>query len=359
MDVSARNELLGAQHIPLVDVAPLFEADPAAAASVDAALSAAARDVGFVCIHGMPRDAVLDPTDRAELLAIFALDDAHKRRLYRRKFAPENQNVYRGWFPVQPGNLTAKEGIDLGGDVAHGSALIVPGDPLREPTPLPDEAALPGWRSAVASYYRAMERVAESLLRSLARNLGLPAHHFDASFHHGLSTLRLIRYPPRDAAELATVIDPGVWVEAQPTRRYIVGAPHTDSGFITLLAQDGVAGLQARLPEGHWVDVPPVEGTLVVNFGQVLERWSAGRIRATEHRVLGAGIERFSIPFFYEARAEARIAPLLIDPPDAFEPFQFGDYLWNRITSFVEFRGMQMERTCAAGRSPQASSQPG
>ena len=107
------------------------------------------------------------------------------------------------------------------------------------------------------------------------------------------------------------------------------------------------------------MDVPPVEGTLVVNFGQVLERWSAGRIRATEHRVLGAGIERFSMPFFYEARAEARIAPLPIDPPDAFEPFQFGDYLWNRITSFVEFRGMQMERTCAAGRSPQASSQPG
>ena len=352
MGVNGHNELRGAQRIPLVDVAPLFKPDPAGVASVDAALSAAARDVGFVCIHGMPRDAVLDPAERAALLAIFALEDAHKRRLYRRKFAPENQNVYRGWFAVQPGNLTSKEGIDLGGDVAHGAALIVPGDPLREPTPLPDEAVLPGWRSAIASYYRAMERVAESLLRSLARNLGLPAQHFDAAFHHGLSTLRLIRYPPRDAAELATVTDPGVWIDSQPTRRYVVGAPHTDSGFMTLLAQDGVAGLQARLRAGQWVDVPPLEGTLVVNFGQVLERWSAGRIRATEHRVLGAGIERFSIPFFYEARAEALIAPLPIDPPDAFEPFQFGDYLWNRITSFVEFRGMLMERTGTGGALP-------
>ena len=114
---------------------------------------------------------------------------------------------------------------------------------------------------------------------------------------------------------------------------------------MTLLAQDGVAGLQARARSGDWIDVPPVEDTLVVNFGQVLERWSAGRIRATEHRVLGTEIERFSIPFFYEARADATISPLPIDRADAFEPFQFGDYLWNRITSFVEFRGMEKERS--------------
>jgi isopenicillin N synthase-like dioxygenase len=72
--------------------------------------------------------------------------------------------------------------------------------------------------------------------------------------------------------------------------------------------------------------------------------WSAGRIRATEHRVLGIGMERFSIPFFYEARADATIAPLPIDSPDSFAPFQYGDFLWRRITSFVEFRGMEGER---------------
>jgi isopenicillin N synthase-like dioxygenase len=113
---------------------------------------------------------------------------------------------------------------------------------------------------------------------------------------------------------------------------------------VTLLAQDGVAGLQARSADGSWIDVPPLEGTLVVNFGQVLEQWSARRIRATEHRVLGADVERYSIPFFYEARAEATIAPLPIDSPDRFVPFQYGDFLWKRMTSFVEFRGMEGER---------------
>ncbi len=330
--------------IPLVDVAPLFDTAPAAGRVPDRALAEAARDVGFACIRGLPGEAAPGPAERKRLLAIFALDEAAKRRLYRRKFAPENRNVYRGWFPLQPGNLTSKEGIDMGGDLVHGSAVTVRGDPLREPSPLPQEDRLPGWREAVAGYYRAMERVAGVLMRSLARSLGLRPDYFDGSFHRGLSTLRLIRYPPRDAAELATVPDPAVWVEAHGMRRYLVGAPHTDSGFVTLLAQDGVPGLQARSRDGRWIDVPPLEGTLVVNFGQVLEQWSAGRIRATEHRVLGSGLERFSIPFFYEARADATIAPLPLDPPDLFAPFEYGDFLWKRMTSFVEFRGMARER---------------
>jgi isopenicillin N synthase-like dioxygenase len=87
--------------------------------------------------------------------------------------------------------------------------------------------------------------------------------------------------------------------------------------------------------------VPPLEGTLAINFGKVLERWSAGRIKATEHRVIGAGLERMSVPFFYEARADAQIRPLPFDKVDAFEPFLYGDYLWATTTRFVEFKGME------------------
>jgi isopenicillin N synthase-like dioxygenase len=133
-------------------------------------------------------------------------------------------------------------------------------------------------------------------------------------------------------------------------RHYVTGAPHVDSGFLTLLAQDGVPGLQARHRNGEWVDVPPVEGTLAVNFGKVLERWSAGRIKATEHRVIGTGRERLSIPFFYEARADAEIRPLPMDPAGAFEPFLYGDYLWATTTQFVEFKGMEALRRPRAAR---------
>ncbi len=54
--------------------------------------------------------------------------------------------------------------------------------------------------------------------------------------------------------------------------------------------------------------------------------------------------ERFSIAFFYEARADAEIRPLPMDDAASFEPFQYGDYLWSRIVEFVEFRGMRGER---------------
>lgn len=334
--------------VPTIDVSALFGAAGRGRDAVDAGIAAAAADIGFLAIAGLAGRAPLGPDARAALLRIFSLDEARLRRLWRRKFEPGNPNLYRGFFPSQPGNVTAKEGIDLGPDLVYGESVTRPGDPLREPTPLPEEAALPGWRAAVTRYYLAMEQVSCALMQSLARSLGLAEEYFDGAFHRGLSTLRLLHYPARAAAELGGA-DPAVWVEHQGERRFLTGAPHTDSGFLTLLAQDGVPGLQARSRQGAWVDVPPAESALAVNFGQVLERWSGGRIRATEHRVIGGLQQRFSIPFFYEARADAEIRPLPCDDPRGFEPFLYGDYLWKRITAFVEFRGMEGQRQTQGG----------
>jgi isopenicillin N synthase-like dioxygenase len=334
--------------VPILDIGSLFGPAGAGRDRTDAAIMAAAAGVGFLTVAGLPPDVPLGRAARAELQRIFSLPEQELRALWRRKFEPGNANLYRGFFPIQPGNVTSKEGIDLGGDVLYGAAVLAQSDPLRERTPLPPEVVLPGWHRAVAGYYGAMERVCAALMRSIARGLALEEHFFDAAFHQGLSTLRLIRYPARGAQELATCKDP-VWVVHEGVRRYLCGAPHTDSGFMTVLACDGVPGLQARLRDGLWRDVSVPDGALGVNFGQVLERWSAGRIRATEHRVIGSGQERYSIPFFYEARAEAEIRPLPADDPEGFEPFLYGDHLWERITSFVEFHGMQGERRRAGG----------
>jgi isopenicillin N synthase-like dioxygenase len=102
---------------------------------------------------------------------------------------------------------------------------------------------------------------------------------------------------------------------------------HADFGFVTLLAQDGVEGLQARMPDGAWVDVPPVEGTLVVNFGKLLERLTSSLIRATRHRVLSVGRERFSVPFFYEPRADARLMPLPVMGVEGLDSFVYGEHV--------------------------------
>jgi isopenicillin N synthase-like dioxygenase len=329
--------------IPSIDISSLFGASSLERDLVDQAIMAAAATSGFMVVRGLPPDVPANRAVRADLLRLFQLPESETRKLWRQKFDPSHPNVYRGWFPLQTGFLTAKEGIDMGPDVVYGAAVVSSDDPLREATPLPSAEALPGWRESVSAYYRAMEKVSRALMRAIARGLSLEERFFDQSFEEGLSTLRLLRYPIRKDADQTARSDPNIWVTRDGAQVYINGAPHVDSGFLTLLAQDGVSGLQARHRDGTWLDVPPTDDGLAVNFGKVLERWCGGRIKATEHRVIGTGRERMSIPFFYEARADAEIRPLPMDGA-SFEPFFYGDYLWATTTQFVEFKGMESLR---------------
>ncbi|MBI1417310.1 MAG: isopenicillin N synthase family oxygenase [Limimaricola sp.] len=329
--------------IPYIDIAALFSGPSSARDTADRLIGEAATSIGFMTVTGLPGDT-LSPDLRRRLLSIFGLPEDAKRKLYRWNFDPTRANVYRGWFPLTPGNATWKEGIDMGPDVAYGPSRTRPDDPLVEPTPLPDPADLPGWHQAVQDYYRAMEGVGQALMRALARSLGLPEQVFDASFEQGISTLRLLRYPPRTPESLA-----GAGDEARVTHDgrelFMLARAHVDSGFVTLLAQDGVAGLQAQASDEVWVDVPPRESTLAVNFGKLLERWTGGRVKATRHRVIGGSAERFSIPFFYEPAVDAVIAPLPLGGAADFAPVSYGDHLWDATTKFVEQAGIAHLRT--------------
>jgi isopenicillin N synthase-like dioxygenase len=335
--------------IPSIDAGPLFEGPSPRRTAVDSAILAAASGVGFMTIAGLAPGMAPDPAMRNALLRIFSLSESTKQLLLRRMFDPSRPNLYRGWFPLQAGGATWKEGIDMGPDITHAGWTGDPGDPLTEATPLPAEAELPGWRAAAAAYYCGMERLGAALMRSVARGLGLNEATFDAPFRGGISTLRLIRYPVRTAASFEGADEGTVWIDHNGTRHPLIGGAHVDSGFLTLLAQDGVEGLQARARDGSWIDVPPAEGTLAVNFGALLERWTGGRIKATEHRVLGPGRERYSIPFFYEPQVDALIAPLPIEGAPPFAPFLYGDHLWAAMTKFVEFKGLEGMRRPRGG----------
>jgi isopenicillin N synthase-like dioxygenase len=315
--------------IPTIDIAPLFDRT-AKRDETDAAILGAAREIGFMTVTGVAGDALSADT-RRQLLAIFGLSDAAKRAMGRRTSVAENANLYRGWFPLQDGHPTYKEGTDLGPDLVR-AVTHDPTDPLTEATPLPAEVDLPGWREAAAGYYRAMESTGAVLMRALARGLGLSETAFEGAFVRGISTLRMIRYPVRDVARL----DPALRIG----QGYMLGAPHVDSGLVTLLAQDGVPGLEVEDRGGEWIGVPPTEGTLVVNFGKLLERWTGGAVRATRHRVVGSGRERFSVPFFYEPAVDAVIGPLGHGIGADFVPVTYGDHLWEATTKFIEQKGI-------------------
>ncbi|XP_051203895.1 1-aminocyclopropane-1-carboxylate oxidase homolog 4 [Lolium perenne] len=81
--------------------------------------------------------------------------------------------------------------------------------------------------------------------------------------------------------------------------------PHTDPGVLTVLAQDGVGGLQVKHTnedgESYWVDAKPVPGALVINVGDLLQIMSNDKYKSVEHRVVMNSCEeaRVSVAVFF------------------------------------------------------------
>ncbi|MER9303229.1 hypothetical protein NKJ06_03340 [Mesorhizobium sp. M0293] len=170
------------QDIETIGIADLFGPPSPARDRTDARIMAAAAGIGFMAVRDFPGDDWLTPDKRAQVLHIFSLADAEKQQLLRWNFDRTKNNVYRGWFPLQPTAVSYKEGIDMGPDLAHAARTPASDDPLCEPTPLPADDALPGWRAAAADYYRAMEAVGNALMRSNRPRTWPAGNHFRCLF---------------------------------------------------------------------------------------------------------------------------------------------------------------------------------
>jgi isopenicillin N synthase-like dioxygenase len=315
-----------------LDIEPLFGPAGPERDRLDAEIGEAAESTGLLAVAGASDLVPCDYQSRARLLSVFELPPEEQRRLWRHSYAPENVAIYRGWSPR--GGEVLVDIYDIGPDVAY-SHRVGEDDPLLGPTPLPPPELLPGWHELAADVYRRLECVGAVLMRSLARGLGLKESFFDDAFAGGNSTLRLMRYESKGD-------------EGAARRR-----EHVDSGFVTLLAQHGVAGLEARTRDGEWIAVPAFDDALVVNFGSLLERWTSGRVRATPHRVVSRERLRYSMPFFYEPPVDAVIRPLPLAAATPFEPFSYGDHLWEAIAAFPNFAGvadLRAPRGLGAGR---------
>lgn len=306
-----------------ISVAGLFEPG-APTAAIDRQIAEVARDLGFLLLGDLPDWAAVPARRRRTLTAVFDLPAAEKQRLSRRRHNPQSANLYRGFDPLGRAYRPDSERMDVGPDVVSPARARAGAHPLQEPTPLPREELLPGWSTAAAAYYAAMERLGGALLRALARAFALPEETFAGRFDGGISTLRFIHYRPEAASGA------------------IMAGAHEDTGFTTLLHQDEAGGLELQARDGSWHAVPPAEGQLAVNFGLLFERWTQGRVRATPHRVANPGRPRFSIAFFHEPAFDARIAPL----PDAtarFEPFDYGPFLWREMQRYRDFDTIEAE----------------
>ncbi|MQL88577.1 hypothetical protein Taro_021145 [Colocasia esculenta] len=114
---------------------------------------------------------------------------------------------------------------------------------------------------------------------------------------------------------------------------------HSDYGMITLLACDGVPGLQICREKDEqpniWEDVHHLEGAFVVNVGDMLERWTNCLFRSTLHRVMANRQDRYSMAFFLDPNSDCLVECLdsccTETNPPRFPPVRSGDYLRERF----------------------------
>ena len=204
---------------------------------------------------------------------------------------------HRGYVPLsEKGNYQDEgpryyEAFDLGLDVSRDDPAVSPCSPLLGPNVWPSQ---PGFCEIVGGYYDQVARVGRRLCSAFELYLGAPPGKLVERMTKPTSQLRLLHYVENDGAG--------------DTSRMNMGA-HTDYEFFTLLHQKE-PGLEVLGANDRWLKAPPLDGTLLVNIGDMLEVWSNGRCPATVHRVVNYGVERMSLPFFVAADYDAVIEPL-------------------------------------------------
>lgn len=285
-----------ATELPVID----FAARPTGAAeraAIAREIHKAARETGFFYVknHGVGRATI----EGLFASAIGLLDQPIdvKRRVQKKP-------GYRGW-----------EGL--------GAQVLDPGSPPdlkeswncgKDPGPLPPmpldnqwPEGLPRFREVVEAYYEALEELAFDTMRLLALSLELREDYFDEGFRQPRSSLRLVRYPPQPAT-------------AKPNQ--LGAGAHTDYGAITILAQDALGGLEIRNSAGNWIRAEPLDGTFIVNLGDLFPRWTNDAYTSSVHRVMNVTSHRnrHSIVYFYSPNYYTSVATVPSCMPESGEP---------------------------------------
>ncbi|WP_282608919.1 isopenicillin N synthase family oxygenase [Pelagibius sp. Alg239-R121] len=306
--------------IPVIDISPLRDgSDPVA---VGEALHAASTGLGFIYIkgHGIADEAI--EAARETALAFFRSDPSLKDSV---KISAR----HRGWLAQGGAKMQDDAKSDLKESFIWGyqdTEGCVPEDhALRGPNLWPD--FLPGMQASAMAYFDGAHDVAHHLMRGFALGLGLEQDFFLRSCAQPLSRASFVYYPPQS--------------EDMGSEQFGVG-PHTDFGVLTVLCQDSVGGLQVQDVNGDWIEAPPIEGTLIVNVGDLLARWTDHAYNSTPHRVVNSsGKERLSLVLAFDPDPET-----MIDAREIYgrehqakeEPTTCGDYLVWRFAKAFSYR---------------------
>jgi isopenicillin N synthase-like dioxygenase len=313
--------------LPVIDIAGVRAGNSEATRQAAADIHAACTGPGFFYVrnHGVPA-AVIDAL-LTEARNFFHLPAEEKRRVAinarHRGF-----NALGDALMFGASRPDLKEFFTIGLELPEDDPDVLAGEKLRGPNNWPP--GRPGFRHAMETYYDAIGECGADLLGCVAISLGLPQDFFRARYAKRLQRTQLVYYPPQTVTPDTEGQEFGV-------------APHTDFGCITLLWQDDTGGLEVQeRSSGGWIAAPPIPGTLVVNVGDLLGRWTNDRYASTPHRVVNrSGRERFSIATFYDPDFKALVDPVLLGTPAAesrYEPITAGAHILGRIERSFGYR---------------------
>ena len=306
------------ETIPVLDLGAYRAGEPGALEQVAAELRHACEHVGFYFLanHGVPQD-LIDRTF-AEVARFHAMPLAEKVALkidhHNIGYMGMGKSVTRSSQVNVNTKPNLNEAFFVKRDRTPDDPDVIAGTRFKGLNQWP--ANLPGFREVIVAYCRAVEDLALSLLPIYEVALALPRGWFAPHFVDAQYALRMSHYPP---------------VEAYGDNEF-GSAPHTDSSFLTMLAQNKIPGLEIRTQSGKWIPAPPLDGTFVVNTGDMGHRWTNGRFLSTPHRVRNlSGVDRYAIPFFFDANAEAVMECIptctSADNPPKCEPVTYTEYM--------------------------------
>ena len=309
-------------EVPILDLSSWLAGGPPD--ELVAQMRAACQGTGFFYVagHGVPEEVIsgiFDATRRYyDIPEEIRLADKIDER-FRRGFMPYGINQHPGYDP------DLKESYEFAMDLPLTDPDVVAGRPLHGPNRWPDCA--PWLRPAAEAYFNHTLRLGKDLLRLFARSLDQEEGFFLQWCKKPMVQSRLFHYPP----------------QIPDVEKALGVAPHTDYGMITILTQDPIGGLELKKRDGEWIAAPYIEGTFVINLGDMVKVWTNDTYVSNLHRVVNrTGKERFSIPTFFNLDYDAPVRCLPnfqseTNPPK-YEPIKSGDYLVKRFREVQKYK---------------------
>tara|TARA_B100000470_G_scaffold188030_1_gene153951 strand:+ start:106 stop:1086 length:981 start_codon:yes stop_codon:yes gene_type:complete len=311
------------KEIPVIDISPLVgpQDNPKSLRKTAKEIENACKNIGFFYVknHQIPQnhlDAVI-----LVMQEFFNLPEEEKMKIHI-----GNSDVFRGYTPLGKELTNAKydwhECVDFGLDLEPNHPEVIAGNQLLGPNQWPENQ--PNFRKALESHWDLMILLGRRITEGLAMSLGFDKKKFARFMNKSHSFMRISNYPPYGKDQEENVGDG-------------IGA-HIDYGFLTILLQDNIGGLEVKNADNEWVSAPMIPGTFLINIGHMIQRWTNDYYKATVHRVIPPKHEtRCSLPFFFEPNFDAIVVPLDTfcskNNPPRYKPFHFGNYLESKFTT--------------------------